>query len=277
MATQSTNTTIADSTDDFVPLEPAHPEPAKPAKSQKLTLKKRIQLAIAAVLGTTIIRMLAITFRYQVFFRDMVFRGRTIPRELGVARGPAGGPLLFALWHGSCFPILSYWRDRGMCVVTSRSTDGQALGRILNRLGFATVSGSSSRGGTRALIDLARAVRKGGDAAIAVDGPRGPEQQIKPGIVLLAKLTQRPIVPLVGTLKTYWRFQSWDRFRFPFPFTRAAILADEPIHVPADASHEVMERIRVDLEHRMRQMQIEIDEKVQPSIWKRADRRKKHA
>lgn len=275
MAIQGSNTTISDPPDEFVPVDAARPQAVKPAKPQKLTLKKRIQLAIAAVLGTTIIRTLALTFRYRVHFKDKVFCGRKIPAELGTARGPAGGPLLFALWHGSCFPILSYWRDRGMCVVTSRSTDGQALGRILNRLGFQTVSGSSSRGGTRALIDLARAVRKGGDAAIAVDGPRGPQQEIKPGIVLLAKLTQRPIIPLVGTLKTYWRFQSWDRFRFPFPFTKAIIMADDAIHVPADASHEVMEQIRIDLEKRMRQMQIEIDEVIQPSVWKRADRKKK--
>ena len=258
-------------------MDAAQSESPRAAKPQKLTLKKRIQLAVAAVLGTAIIRSLAITFRYRILYKDKEFKGRRIPAELDAVRGPAGGPLLFALWHGSCFPIFSFWRDRGMCVVTSRSTDGQALGRILNRLGFQTVSGSSSRGGTRALIDLARAVRQGGDAAIAVDGPRGPQQEIKPGIVLLAKLTQRPIIPLVGTAKTYWRFQSWDRFRFPFPFTKAVIMGDDPIHVPADASHEVMEQIRVDLENRMRRMQIEIDEKVLPSVWKRSDREKRHA
>ncbi len=237
----------------------------------KPPLKKRLIVAAASFLGTKIIRLLACTYRYRVLHKDEEFSGRSIPKPLTDMRGPTGEPLLFALWHGSCFPILSYWRDRGMCVVTSRSTDGQALARMLRGLGFTTVHGSSSRGGTRALIDLTRVVRGGADAAIAVDGPRGPAEKVKPGIILLAKLTGRPIIPLASTSKRFYRFQSWDRVRLPFPFTKAVIIGGDPIHVPADADHELIEKKRMELEQTLRSLQQEVDNRVQPRIWKRPD------
>lgn len=237
----------------------------------KLPLKKRMVVAVASFLGTKIIRMLACTYRYRVLFKDQEFFGRAIPSGLNDIRGPKGEPLLFALCHGSCFPILSYWRDRGMCVVTSRSTDGQTLACMLRGLGFTTVHGSSSRGGTRALIDLTRVVRSGADAAIAVDGPRGPAERVKPGIILLAKLTGRPIIPLASTSKRHYRFQSWDRVRLPFPFTQAVISSGDPIYVPADADHELIEKKRVELEQTLRSLQQELDHRVQPRVWKRAD------
>ena len=237
----------------------------------KLPFKKRLAVFLASLLGTTIIRTLAWTLRYRVIYKDQEFRGRQIPQPLLDMRGNKGEPLLFALCHGSCFPILSYWRDRGMCVVTSRSTDGQILARILRGLGCTTVNGSSSRGGTRALIDLTHIVRQGADAAIAIDGPRGPAEQAKPGIILLAKLTGRPIIPLASTSRRFYRFQSWDRFRLPFPFTRAVIIGGDPIYVPADASHELIEQKRLELEQTLRSLQQQVDAREQPRIWKLGD------
>lgn len=233
----------------------------------KVGFKKRFQVALAGLIGSTVLRGLGMTTRVRILYRGELHKPGFDKDALAAIRGPEGGPLLFSVWHGTCYPVLYYWRGRGVCVVTSRSTDGQALAGILRRLGYTTVHGSSSRGGSRALIDLARVVQRGGDAAIAVDGPRGPAQRVKPGIVLLAKITGRPIVPLAGSANRFVQFQSWDRFRLPFPFTRMVIAGDDPIHVPADADHECIERKRVELEQRMLELQQEVDQFVMPKVW----------
>ncbi len=176
-------------------------------------------------------------------------RLRTVnePKLPGFRRlGP--GPLLFALWHGDYFPIFHYARKSRLYIVVSRSPDGEILARVLKAAGYRTVRGSTSRGATRAMVDLARLVKGGADAAIAVDGPKGPRHVAKPGIVLLAKLTGCPIIPLGAALSRYKQFGSWDRFRLPIPPARALVTAGTPIQVPADASSEVIEVRRAELE-----------------------------
>jgi lysophospholipid acyltransferase (LPLAT)-like uncharacterized protein len=171
------------------------------------------------------------------------------------------GSLLFAMWHGDYFPIFSYARDSDVCVVVSRSPDGEILARLLARHGYRVVRGSNTRGATRAVIDLARAVEEGRDAAIAVDGPRGPVDEAKPGIVLLAKVTGCPIVPLGAGMSRRKRFASWDRFQLPLPFSRTVIAVGSAIQVPPDAGPELIEQKRVelqqalmDLRHRAREL-----------------------
>jgi lysophospholipid acyltransferase (LPLAT)-like uncharacterized protein len=158
------------------------------------------------------------------------------------------GRLLFAMWHGDHFPIFSYARDSGVCVVVSRSPDGEILARLLRRRGHRVVRGSPTRGATSAMINLARVVNEGCDAAIAVDGPRGPVHQAKPGIVLLAKITGCPIVPLGVGMSRSKTFGSWDGFRLPLPFSRTVIAVGDAIRVPPDASSDLIERKRVELE-----------------------------
>lgn len=263
-----------DSTDELADMTAveAVPSPSQePDKPAALPFKKRLTVALVGLLGTMIIRMLALTLRYRIHFANRITSGRSVPQTLETLRGPDKKPLIFALWHGSCLPIVCGWRGRGVCVVTSLSTDGQILDRILHGLGFTTARGSSSRGGTRALLDLTHIVRSGTDAAITVDGPRGPAQQAKPGIILLAKMTGRPIIPIASCSKRFWRFQSWDRFRLPLPFSKTAIAGGDPIYIPADATHEEMEAHRLALEEAIRKLQSDLDAHVGPKIWKRAD------
>lgn len=163
-------------------------------------------------------------------------------------RGLGPGPLLFALWHGDFFPIYFYCRGSGCCVIVSRSGDGEVLARLLHGSGYHTVRGSTSRGGTRATVDLAREVRAGRDAAVAIDGPRGPRHTAKPGIVLLAKMTGCPIVPLATATSRGYQFSSWDRFMLPYPFQRVVLAAGAPIVVGPDATTEVIEQKRLELE-----------------------------
>jgi hypothetical protein len=211
---------------------------ARPAPTWNL--RTRVKIAVGSVAGTLLLWLLSITMRVQA----------------PVMRKPSdGGPQLFALWHGDHFPVIYTYRNRHAYVVTSQSADGQILTNILHHFGYGCVRGSSTRGGLRALIGLARAVRAGSHAAIALDGPRGPRRQAKPGIVLLAKMTGHPIIPVGCALGRYWEFHSWDRFRIPRPFTRTVIFFGEPIHVPDDANDRAIEQMRQDLERTLADLQ----------------------
>ncbi len=122
------------------------------------------------------------------------------------------------------------------------------------------------------MVDLANVVKGGADAAIAVDGPKGPRHVAKPGIVLLAKLTGCPIVPLGGALSRYKQFSSWDRFRLPIPPSRAVAIAGTPIQVPADASTELIEARRAELEATLLSLRDQADELVAGERFTQAER-----
>jgi len=219
------------------------PDTCPQTAAHRWPLGKRLKIALGSVVGRFLISAIGCTLRVKAPHRGQY----------------AGPSVILALWHGPHFPVLWAYRRRGAWVITSRSADGEILTRILHGFGYRTVRGSSHRGGQRAMIEMARKVRGGADAAIAVDGPRGPRYQAKAGIVLLAKLTGAPIAPMAAGLSSYWEIRSWDRYRIPKPFARARLVHGELMFVPPDASDEDMEACRRRLEESLRQLQDRVD------------------
>ncbi|MCC5831110.1 MAG: lysophospholipid acyltransferase family protein [Phycisphaeraceae bacterium] len=168
--------------------------------------------------------------------------------------------VLFALWHGTHFPVLWHYRHSGFGVITSQSRDGEVLTGILHHLGCRCYRGSSSKGGTRALLETAKAVQGGVNLAVAVDGPRGPRGQVKSGILSIAKLSGAPIVPVACGLSHCQQFNSWDRYRLPLPLCHATIIVDEPFYVPPDTDDGQLESIRVSLETSLNALQVRADD-----------------
>ncbi len=259
----------------------AAPPPAKAVRTQRPARRRRgFSLTRARTSGGTL--TVADRIRAAVFAAlisgAVVTSGATMrirtrrEAKLPSFRRMGPGPLLFAIWHGDFFPILYYCRNSRACVIVSRSPDGELLARILNRFGYRTVRGSSARGATRAMLDLTRVVNEGSDAAIAIDGPKGPLLEAKSGILLLAKHTGCPIVPLGAATARYKEFRSWDRFRFPYPFSRAVLTGAPPILVPADASAQVLEAKRLELQDAMIELRREARELVGAESFGQADR-----
>src|SRR5712671_3839220 len=97
----------------------------------------------------------------------------------------SGHRAIFTFWHGRIFPSTYYWRNRQIVVMTSLNRDSEAIAQCIRRLGYGAARGSSSRGGFRALAEMAREIRQGRDAAFTIDGPRGPRYIAKQGPELL--------------------------------------------------------------------------------------------
>jgi lysophospholipid acyltransferase (LPLAT)-like uncharacterized protein len=136
--------------------------------------------------------------------------------------------------------------------MVSASGDGALLAAVLAKFGLESIRGSTSRRGPQALLEATRWLRKGYSVAITPDGPRGPSHQIQEGIIYLAQVSGRPIVPISNFTRWKIRLPSWDRFQIPLPFARCELYDNDPIWVPRDATEADREQLRSRLEESMR-------------------------
>jgi lysophospholipid acyltransferase (LPLAT)-like uncharacterized protein len=183
-------------------------------------------VTVASRLGSYLVRALAMTWRYRLEGRDAFDRLRA-----------ANQPMVLALWHGELLPCLWLHRGEGIVVLISTHSDGEIIARIAESLGYRTVRGSSSRGGTRAALELVRAIEEGHDVAFTPDGPRGPRHMFSPGAIAIAQRTAVPIICGRACASRAWRLGSWDRFLIPKPFARISVAYSAPQHpaVPSAA------------------------------------------
>jgi hypothetical protein len=171
---------------------------------------------------------------------------------------------IFAIWHNrlalSLILYNRYVRDvtavgRRFAALISASRDGGLLARVAELYGGKPVRGSSSRRGAQALLELKSAAAEGFDLAITPDGPRGPMYSVQPGIIAIAQITGRPIIPVSFWLGWKIQLKSWDQFQVPLPFSRCVVRFAPPIYVPREASTEDRERIRKELETVLKSME----------------------
>lgn len=188
------------------------------------TFSQRLTLAIVPRLAALLIRVVGATLRYEdVFGVDYgePIRGDLIP-----------GPAVYAFWHRSLLTCAHRFQGRGIVIMISRSFDGELIARTVELLGFRAVRGSSSRGGTAALREMAEAYKSGHRCAFTADGPRGPAMVAQPGPVQLAQLVNALWVGALYAIPTSaWEVKSWDRFLIPKPFSR--VVMAWPRHIPA--------------------------------------------
>lgn len=165
--------------------------------------------------------------------------------------GTAG--FIGVIWHKDFLCALDFFRrrPRKVVVMVSRSKDGELVARVLHRMGYRTVRGSSSRGGREALAELTDLVRSGWGSAIIADGPRGPARQAKIGCVLAGRNSGAPVLPWGCHAEPNITARNWDRTMIPKPFARITVSFGAPIHVPAGADRETCEAIREVVDRRM--------------------------
>ena len=176
-----------------------------------------------------------------------------------------GRPLVFVLWHGQLLPLVYVHRGEGVVVLVSEHADGEYLTRVLERYGFGTARGSSTRGGIKGLKGLVRASRAGRDLALTPDGPRGPARRFKAGALVAAQLAGLPIVPVAAGASAAWRFRSWDDFLVPRPLSVVRVEYGAPVRVPRGAGRDELEAMARDLEATLNAMSARVGADAAPS------------
>ena len=206
----------------------------------------------AAIGGAALLRLLGATWRLTRIGIDEFDRAR-------LARGER---CVYALWHARLLPLVFTHRGRGAAVLVSRHRDGELVARMIEKLGFVTARGSSTRGGEEGLRDMLDWAEKKHLLAITPDGPRGPAERVKPGLVYLASRTGFPIVPVASAARPAWRLRSWDGFRVPRPFARVLVAYGPPIPVPPDLDRDALERTRLAVEAAIAELTATLDARV---------------
>jgi lysophospholipid acyltransferase (LPLAT)-like uncharacterized protein len=206
----------------------------------RASTSKRLEARLISAVGYRAIATLGATLRW-----------RTDGFEHFDRIAASGRRPIMAFWHGRILPATYYFRRRGIVVITSEKFDGEWIAGIIQRFGYGTARGSTSRGARKALLQLTRDMAAGKPAGFTVDGPRGPAGVAQPGAVWLAKMTGNPVVPFHLEADRHWTLRSWDRTQIPKPRATVSIAVGEPFEVARDADEHGIESARRDLESRL--------------------------
>jgi lysophospholipid acyltransferase (LPLAT)-like uncharacterized protein len=202
--------------------------------------RQRAEVAAIAGVGYPLINALGHTLRWRIEGWEH------FERILASGRQP-----VMAFWHGRILPATWYFRRRGIVVITSENFDGEWIARIIERFGYGTARGSTSRGARKATLQLVRDMKRGRPAGFTVDGPRGPARVVQPGAIWLAGATGNPVMPFHLEASAHWTMRSWDRTQIPKPFSTVSIVIGEPLEVKRDLTGEELEKARLDLQSRL--------------------------
>jgi hypothetical protein len=212
-----------------------------PAVPRQLTRRRKAALALALPL----VRLLMKTWRVQ--WQD----ARLCP--------VVPGPVIICVWHNRMAAAMASnsdfvrekWPSAGMCAMISASRDGALLARLVEAFGVAAIRGSTSRRGPQALLEATSWMEKKYNIVITPDGPRGPAYKVQEGIIHLAQLTGRPIIPVSNETRRKITFRSWDKFQVPLPFAHCVMRWGRPFWVPRDATEKDRDQLCLNLEKAM--------------------------
>ena len=204
---------------------------------------KRLQVALIAAIGYPLIALLGFTLRWKVEGLEHY--------DAVVA---SGHQPVMGFWHGRILPATYYFRRRGIVVITSENFDGEWIARIIERFGYGTARGSTTRGARTATRRLLKVLKAGRPVGFTLDGPKGPARVAQPGAVWLAGATGNPILPFHLEASRHWTVRSWDRTQIPKPFSTVALVVGPPQPVAFGLDPEALESSRVELEHTLRRL-----------------------
>jgi lysophospholipid acyltransferase (LPLAT)-like uncharacterized protein len=187
-------------------------------------------------------------------------------RRIGLPMPEDHGALLFAFLHGNILPTAYIHRSTKAAVMISEHGDGEVIAQIASRLGYVPVRGSSTRGGARAFLRLAR---DHADRIVAItpDGPRGPRGSVHEGVIQLAAETGRKILPASYAVLRGKRLGSWDRFVIPGPFARIVEHLGEPLAVPKGLDGLHRAELARELERRFVEGEAKVEQSLRDGAW----------
>jgi len=216
-------------------------QPSFPLR-EELKIRAWAGLALAAVWG------LSKTMRFSYVGTQDLFAG-----------WERGEQVILAFWHNRMLLMPFPYRGPKACIMNSSHRDGEIISRVIRRFGIISVRGSSTRGWVSGLKGMVEAYQQGYDLIIVPDGPRGPRYQAKPGVLQLARSTGARVYPVTYGAAWKTHIGSWDRLIIPFPFSKVCYVVGQPLSVPADASPDLMEEKRQELEHTLQTITAQAD------------------
>ena len=172
----------------------------------------------------------------------------------------SGKPVIYAFIHGRQFFVYHLFGGKNICVMSSTSRDGRLQAAILEKFGFKIAWGSTAKSPVRALIGIIKMMKAGHDSIMAVDGPKGPLYQVKPGILFLAKKCNAVIIPFVFSAKKAVIMKAWDKYMLPKPFTKAVGLYGKPFFPSDNTGKDTIDKESKELQKVLLDLMLDADE-----------------
>ncbi len=215
--------------------------------SRRMSMGRRLAYALAKPLLRFIVFVLTRTYRF-----DPVL-GEEIAERIVADRDRAYVPVH---WHAhlvACSYLIRDWIRRGFKAgyIISASVDGEVPADIVRSWGAVVVRGSAQNTGALVLRDADELMKQGVSVVTMSDGPLGPRFRIKTGTVLVARVGNAPLIPIVCAASRAWTLNTWDRFMIPKPFARIVLAVGEPIEVPRRLPMADLEKVRDEMQAAM--------------------------
>ncbi|MCT4654699.1 MAG: lysophospholipid acyltransferase family protein [Cohaesibacter sp.] len=167
-------------------------------------------------------------------------------------------PAIISLWHGQHFMVPLVRQDyHDVRALVSRSGDGHLNAVAANSLGVKVVRGSGgrnrakilSKGGIAALKTLVTTLKDNISVVMTVNVPKGGARECGMGVIMLAKLSGRPIIPAAyASSRRITMEKAWDLASINLPFSRASFIIGAPIYVDHESDEDEMEAKRLEVE-----------------------------
>ncbi len=200
------------------------------------TFRQRVVLFLASYLGPVLLLLYGFTWRIKWAGTDELRKAKKVSDKI-----------LYAFWHSRLLGLCYAHRFQGVGIMVSKSFDGEWISMLVRKLGYKTYRGSASKDGAAGLLEMIKDPPEG-DLALTVDGPKGPAEKVKSGVVTLASKGAFPVVPITIIAEKAWRLKSWDRFMIPKPFSTITVLRGPLIEIPPDMSKDDLEKYRSEIE-----------------------------
>lgn len=183
-----------------------------------MSLKDRLLLAIVPFFAAIVIRLLYLTIRTETVGSDHLNNC-----------WQRGEQVIISFWHDQLLLMVCGYPGKGAKLLISSSKDGELLARTMKYFQQDTVRGSSTRGGRAAFKEMLALSKEEADLVLTPDGPKGPRHELKDGVVHLARLSGRAVIPMAFACSRGHRFNSWDKCLLPYPFSRGVFSFGEPV------------------------------------------------
>lgn len=134
---------------------------------------------------------------------------------------------IYAFWHRYQVLLAAFFRFRNICVLVSKSRDGEIIATAIKLLGFKAIRGSSSKSPVKSLILMIRALKNGYTVAFTPDGPRGPSRDVKEGVIIASKKLKKYVIPLAW-YGNHFTLNTWDKLMIPKPFGKFVVIEGRP-------------------------------------------------
>ncbi|MDX2478827.1 MAG: lysophospholipid acyltransferase family protein [Desulfuromusa sp.] len=184
-----------------------------------MKLGDRLLLKFVPRIASGVMRLLDLSLKKEILGVDHLHR--TWERD---------EQAIIPFWHDQLFLLVFGYPGNHAKLLVSSSKDGELLARTMKYFDHDTVRGSSSRGGRAAFKEMLDLCKEKADIALTPDGPRGPRHELKDGVIQLARMSGRPVIPMAFVCNRGHRFKSWDRFLFPYPFARGIYSFGKPLY-----------------------------------------------